>query len=910
MNNSNWLKIHRGESNFKKSLIVGLALATFSVGTYISTVGVSADDTATSLTSANSSTSSSAESNSSSATTTSAVTASSASVATATAATSSAEGQTSAAATTQRVAQPNVEQESSDNQGALDSAGISGDSLEITGWHATNNADGRNNHILIVFDQTQGKEIARTSAQTETRTDVAKVYPNLSNALKSGFTADFDLTDAMVGDSLQIISRYSASSDGNSDYVDYWYAPFILNKSAGSLDEVTVNDNNSLTVRGWNAADESFGKDYHYLIAFDTTTNKQLGVISTDGTVRKDVANVYGDVYNSVNSGFKETFDITGWNINDNISIVSSYSNSSKGNGDGGNYIDYWFNLPGGYSTENAGSLDEANFKGSDTLYVRGWNATNEAIGKPYHYEILLDSTTGKQIGVIESTTKRPDVVNVYRDIKTANESGFEGDFTLTGSVAGHQLTVVSRYSDVESGNGDQGDYVDYWYPSFTLTNSGYSIDHFSVNKKTQTVHVDGWMASDYAIGKDNAYIIALNTQTGLEVARQKLTLTKRTDVAKVYNDVYNSLYSGFSADIPVTAGMSGENLQFVLRFSSSDDGNKNNADIFTDTYQMPNANQGSFDDVTVNGTSTIDVRGWHAADGSYLKDYEYLIVVDMSGKELTRVKVENSHQTRQDVYNAYPNLYNSLNSQFSATINVTNSMKNKYVRIIDRFTDSANGDGDYVDLYSKPIAVGVVYNINANSINSYIVNNHLSHASIQTQIWSGYPTDDMNYENGYAKPEGVVVHETATYNDNIQKEMDYAMNNYENAFVHSYVSDSQIINVANTDYMCWGSGPEGNARFVQFETIEVHSQYAFAAELNNAAYYTAYLLNEYGLQPELCVNGVGTVWSHHNVTTYLGGTDHTDPDGYWAMNASQFFGTSYTMSDFFELVKYYYSNL
>lgn len=193
------------------------------------------------------------------------------------------------------------------------------------------------------------------------------------------------------------------------------------------------------------------------------------------------------------------------------------------------------------------------------------------------------------------------------------------------------------------------------------------------------------------------------------------------------------------------------------------------------------------------------------------------------------------------------------------------------------------------------------------NAINSYIISNKLGHATIQTNIWSGYPTTEMNYE--YDKPEGVVVHETAnTGNDSINMEINYAESNWKNAFVHSYVSDKQIVNVANTDLKCWGSGAAGNARFVQFEQIEVHSKAAFAKELNNAAYYTAYLLKEYGLTPSLAKsNKTGTVWSHHNVSQYLGGTDHTDPDGYWSKNASSFFRTSYSMNTFLPLVEYYF---
>lgn len=56
--------------------------------------------------------------------------------------------------------------------------------------------------------------------------------------------------------------------------------------------------------------------------------------------------------------------------------------------------------------------------------------------------------------------------------------------------------------------------------------------------------------------------------------------------------------------------------------------------------------------------------------------------------------------------------------------------------------------------------------------------------------------------------------------------------------------------------------------------------------------------------------DGTGSLWSHHDVTRYLGGTDHQDPDAYWSNRASRYFGTSYTMNDFFELVKYEYSHL
>ncbi|MDT6980311.1 N-acetylmuramoyl-L-alanine amidase [Levilactobacillus zymae] len=189
-----------------------------------------------------------------------------------------------------------------------------------------------------------------------------------------------------------------------------------------------------------------------------------------------------------------------------------------------------------------------------------------------------------------------------------------------------------------------------------------------------------------------------------------------------------------------------------------------------------------------------------------------------------------------------------------------------------------------------------------ANTINDYIANQGYGTPTITQNIWSGFPK--LKYRNN--RPEGVVVHETANPNSTIYNEITYMKNNYQNAFVHTFIDASHIINIANTNYLSWGSGYQGNQRYVQFEQVEVHSKAAFASELNNAAYYTAYVLKQYGLTPQY----KSTVLSHHNVSTLLGGTNHTDPDGYWSSNARSYFGTTYTMTDFMALVNTQYAKL
>lgn len=159
-----------------------------------------------------------------------------------------------------------------------------------------------------------------------------------------------------------------------------------------------------------------------------------------------------------------------------------------------------------------------------------------------------------------------------------------------------------------------------------------------------------------------------------------------------------------------------------------------------------------------------------------------------------------------------------------------------------------------------------------------------------------------------------IVVHETAD-DATIWEEINYEKNTYEDAFVHAFVhafvDGNNIIVISNTDHEAWGAGYPANGRAVQFEQIEVTGASNFTKEILNAAYFTAYMMKKYGLIPSLAQsNGTGTLWSHHNVSQYLGGTDHTNPDGYWYNRASTYFGTTYTMSNFCQLVSLYYNTL
>ncbi|RQM84357.1 amidase [Staphylococcus xylosus] len=176
--------------------------------------------------------------------------------------------------------------------------------------------------------------------------------------------------------------------------------------------------------------------------------------------------------------------------------------------------------------------------------------------------------------------------------------------------------------------------------------------------------------------------------------------------------------------------------------------------------------------------------------------------------------------------------------------------------------------------------------------VNTYIANNNIKPAKIvQDSRMNNLPK--YNYKSG--KFIGVVIHETANPNSTIEGEVNYMYNNYQSAFVHAYASSDKIIQTAPSNYLAWGAGANANPYFYQIELTRSNTFDGFAKSVNNQAYLAATMLKQNGLAPSLADNnqGTGTIISHNAISQYWGGTDHTDPVGYfnqWGYNMDQFY--------------------
>ncbi|MCC4477333.1 peptidoglycan recognition protein family protein [Limosilactobacillus reuteri] len=197
------------------------------------------------------------------------------------------------------------------------------------------------------------------------------------------------------------------------------------------------------------------------------------------------------------------------------------------------------------------------------------------------------------------------------------------------------------------------------------------------------------------------------------------------------------------------------------------------------------------------------------------------------------------------------------------------------------------------------------------NEINSYLTQSGLPHAKITKQISSIF--EQRGYSTLSGNPRGVVIHDTGNENSTISSEVSYMKQNYSSTrvFVHTFIDNQQIINIADTKYMAEGAGPYANPYFVQFEMPHEYTAASFANQLVNAAYYTAYILKQNNLPvTKGTKDGGGTVWTHAMISSYLGGTDHEDPISYWSTSARKLFGTTYNINNFVELVQAYYNQM
>lgn len=592
----------------------------------------------------------------------------------------------------------------------LDDMSIQNNKLVVSGWHATNQAVGKANHYIIVLDAANGHELARTKVSGQ-RADVANVYPTVANAGESGFSASFALRPEFANDNIQIVSRWTSSNDGNSDYVDYWFAPKRLLSDTGNygnLDGVSIKDG-KLNVTGWHASNEALGKNYHYIILWDQNLGHEVArQLVTNGTDRADVERAYSDVLNSGNSGFNTSFALNSNMVNDNLQVISRWTDDPVGNG---NAVDYWF---------NAFKLDQGNYGNLDsfvidngTVTTSGWHATNQAYGKDYHFLILFDKTKNQEVSRQIVAGSRDDVAKAYPQIVNAAQSGFNATFTY-GQLerVGDQLQIVSRWTSDPLGNSN---YVDYWFApqvvpySLTPSNPGTNT-----NPSTPTdTRTDAEKYAGQVHVQDIHVTYGETTPTLPEV-------TFDNDAAKNAFDYIDIQGSNIQHDANAMGpnggtGMMGSTIHFKDGSSYMDNWGLYVAPAATQPSQSSQSSS------QINKAYEITRLEYDPSERAYVvegrmasdahKNYKYAFVITLdNGKEVDREFMNNGGMGHYDLQtgtddpwtdpwvSSHNNIYDVENSWFGVYL-PSSCKKGDKVQFVLRFSNQTDGEGNYDDM-------------------------------------------------------------------------------------------------------------------------------------------------------------------------------------------------------------------
>jgi hypothetical protein len=621
-----------------------------------------------------------------------------------------------------------VEDQQTGYWGWLDKEEIANNAIHVVGWHATNESRDRGHHFLIIWDKTQGKEVGRLEVKDPVHRQDVKNIHNVWNAAISGFdeTIPLNLSVMHSGDQLQVVSRWTADPNGNNDPADDWFAPITpdYRTNVAYLDAFDI-DNNAIHVAGWHATAQSLGRDNHYLILYDATTHRELAREEVEKVNRPDVLNAEQGVLNADKSGFDTYFDISrkaipaGIHLSHNLQIISRYTASNDGNS---NYVDYWFPAKQFFNVNaaNHACLDKAEIV-NGRVHVSGWHATDLSEAATNHFLILHDDTRNQDVTsiLLPDSVSRPDVARVYPNIKTAANSGFDATFDQVMLTPGDHYTLISRYSTSADGNGNSGAKADYRMLinnlfNINTTNAG-NVDSVVVNNGSVTV--SGWNATDYSLLANNHYLILFDTTTNRQVAQAKVNNIARPDVARAYRHLRTAGNSGFSATFDQVELQPGHNYSLVSRYSISpygngDDGNgQDHVDHWFNGILRLNDSDYHANSVDVFTPDTknnaIHVVGWMASDASKTMSNAYLILLDNTGKEYGREKVELTD--RPDVAKAEPAIYNSGVSGFDTLIKLYDGYqltdlvnKGKSLHLVLRFTSSTDGNSNYSDQVSR----------------------------------------------------------------------------------------------------------------------------------------------------------------------------------------------------------------
>lgn len=343
------------------------------------------------------------------------------------------------------------------------------------------------------------------------------------------------------------------------------------------------------------------------------------------------------------------------------------------------------------------GNLEVANVD-RDKLNLKGWSATSDAPSRPYSYLFAMDANTNIELARWKiNRVDRPDVQNAYSHIPCALHSGFNESFVIPGKLRGHNIRIMARYSADPNGDQHSADLTfDKVINVPPIVADGH-LDESSTKDNRMTLR--GWSASPDSPGKPYSYLLAVDANTNIELARWKINRTDRSDVQNAYPQIPGALHSGFNVTFNMPGEIKGHKVKFMSRYSSDPNGSFDTTDFtFENVIDIPPiVQEGWLEEYSVSGNK-LNLKGWSASSESPTKPYSYLFAVDVKTNiELARWKI--NRIDRPDVPKVYPHIPGALHSGFKESFDIPAKLRGRAVKIMARYTADPEGNNESADV-------------------------------------------------------------------------------------------------------------------------------------------------------------------------------------------------------------------
>lgn len=133
------------------------------------------------------------------------------------------------------------------------------------------------------------------------------------------------------------------------------------------------------------------------------------------------------------------------------------------------------------------------------------------------------------------------------------------------------------------------------------------------------------------------------------------------------------------------------------------------------------------------------------------------------------------------------------------------------------------------------------------------------------------YINNNRSYE--YLKPQGIVLHETATPGATAEAEYNYFNSAYRDASAHGFVDWNGYIQTIPYNEVAWHAGYTANHRYIGIEMCRPakHNPEQFQKIWENTISVFTYIITKFSLS-------VNDITTHHEVSLKWRETNHTDP--------------------------------